>query len=103
VAALALVGGLAANLQAREGWAFTGTFVAITGTVAAFFLLLFPDVMPSSLDAAWSLTTTNASSTPYTLKVMTIVAAIFTPLVLAYQSWSYWVFRRRITVAHIPA
>ncbi|MEO3937472.1 cytochrome d ubiquinol oxidase subunit II [Dermatophilaceae bacterium Soc4.6] len=103
LAALALVGGLAANRQAREGWAFTGTFVAIAATVAAFFLLLFPDVMPSSLDPAWSLTVTNASSTAYTLKVMTVVAAIFTPLVLAYQSWSYWVFRRRITVAQIPA
>ncbi len=103
VAAVSLVGALVANLRASEGWAFTGTFVAIAGTVAAFFLLLFPDVMPSSLDPAWSLTVTNASSTPYTLKVMTIVAAIFTPLVLAYQSWSYWVFRRRITVAQIPA
>lgn len=77
--------------------------MAIAATVAAFFLLLFPDVMPSSLDPAWSLTVTNASSTAYTLKVMTVVAAIFTPLVLAYQSWSYWVFRRRITVAQIPA
>jgi cytochrome d ubiquinol oxidase subunit II len=52
--------------------------------------------MPSSIDPAYDLTIWNASSTHYTLKVMTIVAAIFTPLVLLYQGWTYWVFRTRI-------
>jgi cytochrome d ubiquinol oxidase subunit II len=58
--------------------------------------------MPSSTNPAWSLTTENASSSHYTLTVMTIVAAIFTPLVLLYQGWTYWVFRKRLTTQHIP-
>ena len=66
---------------------------AIALAVATLFLALFPHVMPSTLDPACSLTTTNASSTPYTLKIMTWVAVIFTPLVLLYQGWTYWVFR----------
>jgi len=49
----------------------------------------------------WNLTVTNASSTEYTLKVMTVVAVIFTPIVLIYQGWTYYVFRRRIGVEHI--
>ena len=103
VAATALTVAIVANGRSREGLAFTGTFVAVAGTVAAFFLLLFPDVMPSTLDPAWSLTVTSAASTDYTLRIMSVVALVFLPLVLAYQAWSYWVFRKRITVAHIPA
>jgi cytochrome d ubiquinol oxidase subunit II len=102
LAALALVGGLVAAWQAREGWAFLGTFAAIGLAVAGLFVALFPDVMPSSLDPSWSLTTTNASATDYTLTIMTWVAAIFTPIVLMYQGWTYWVFRKRISVHHIP-
>ncbi|RIK16508.1 MAG: cytochrome d ubiquinol oxidase subunit II [Acidobacteria bacterium] len=100
--ALALVGGLVAGRGGREGWAFTGTFVAIALATASLFVALFPDVMPSSLDPAWSLTTENAASSQKTLGIMTVVAAVFTPLVLAYQSWSYWTFRRRISGHHIP-
>jgi len=87
----------------RDGWAFAGTAVAIGLLTVLLFASLFPDVMPSSLDPAWSLTTENASATPYTLKIMSWVALVFTPLVLMYQGWSYWVFRRRIGVHHIPA
>ena len=64
--------------------------------MAGLFLALFPDVMPSTLEPACSLTTANAAATPYTLKIMTCVAVIFTPVVLAYQGWTYWVFRKRI-------
>jgi cytochrome d ubiquinol oxidase subunit II len=103
VAAGALVGALLANLRGREGWAFVGTFVTITMAVTTYFLLLFPDVMPSSTNPAWSLTTANASSTDYTLTIMTWVAVVFTPVVLLYQSWTYWVFRKRIGTQHIPA
>jgi len=103
LAAGALVGALVANSRGREGWAFVGTFVTIAMAVTTYFLLLFPDVMPSSTDAAWSLTTASASSTPYTLKIMTWVAVVFTPIVLLYQSWTYWVFRKRIGTQHIPA
>ncbi|MEV5210854.1 cytochrome d ubiquinol oxidase subunit II [Micromonospora sp. NPDC053740] len=101
-AALALLGGLAAARVRREGWAFTGTAVAIGLAVATLFAALFPNVLPSTLDAAGTLTATNAASTPYTLKIMTWVAVIFTPIVLAYQGWTYWVFRKRIGVANIP-
>jgi cytochrome d ubiquinol oxidase subunit II len=102
LAAASLVAGLLAVLQAREGWAFIGTFASIGLAVAGLFIALFPDVMPSSTDAAFSLTTTNASSTHYTLAVMTVVAVLITPFVLAYQAWTYWVFRKRISVHHIP-
>ncbi|HSK56972.1 MAG TPA: cytochrome d ubiquinol oxidase subunit II [Jiangellales bacterium] len=103
LAAVALVGALVANRAGREGWAFVGTAATIALAVTALFVSLFPEVMPSSLDPAYSLTTTNASSTEYTLTIMTWVAVLFTPVVLLYQGWTYWVFRRRIGVANIPA
>ncbi|MFJ8040239.1 cytochrome d ubiquinol oxidase subunit II [Kitasatospora sp. NPDC096147] len=103
IAVLALVGALVANQLGREGWSFALSGVTITAAVAMLFLVLFPDVMPSTLDPAYSLTVENAASSPYTLKLMTIVAAVFTPLVLLYQGWTYWVFRKRIGTQHIPA
>ena len=103
VAAVALVGALLANRVGREGWAFVGSAVTIAVAVASLFVGLFPNVMPSTLDVAYSLTTTNAASTPYTLTIMTWVAVVFTPLVLIYQGWTYWVFRRRVAVEQIPA
>ncbi|WP_405018566.1 cytochrome d ubiquinol oxidase subunit II [Kitasatospora sp. NBC_00070] len=103
IAVAALLGSLAANQLAREGWAFILSGITITAAVAMLFLALFPDVMPSTLNPEWSLTVSNAASSAYTLKLMTIVAAIFTPLVLLYQSWTYWVFRKRIGTQHIPA
>ena len=101
-AAFALLAGLFAAWRGREGWAFLGTFVAIAAAVAGLFVALFPDVMPSTLDSGVSLTTTNAAATAYTLTIMTWVAVIFTPIVLMYQGWTYWVFRKRIAVHHIP-
>ena len=101
-AALALVGALAANRLRHEGWAFIGTAATIGLAVVALFLNLYPNVMPSSTNAAYNLTISNASSTDYTLTIMTVVAVIFTPLVLLYQGWTYWVFRRRIGVNQIP-
>ncbi|GAB3879980.1 cytochrome d ubiquinol oxidase subunit II [Terrabacter terrigena] len=102
VAAVALIGGLAANRAGREGWAFLGTAGTIALAVATYFLVLFPNVMPSSTNPAWSLTVDNASSTDYTLKVMTVVALVFTPVVVLYQGWTYWVFRKRLGTKHIP-
>ena len=58
--------------------------------------------MPTSLASGMDLTTTNAASTSYTLKIMTVVALVFTPIVLLYEGWTYWVFRKRISVHHIP-
>ncbi|WP_405855560.1 cytochrome d ubiquinol oxidase subunit II [Streptomyces sp. NBC_00090] len=101
VAVVALVGAIGAIKVGREGWSFALSGVTIAAAVAMLFLALFPDVMPSSLNPEWSLTVTNASSSPYTLKIMTWCAAIATPLVLLYQSWTYWVFRKRIGTHHI--
>lgn len=101
-AAIVLVAGVLAVDQHREGWAFVGTFAAIALAVAGLFVALFPDVMPTSLSDGMGLTTSNAAATSHTLKIMTIVAVFFTPIVLGYQSWTYWVFRRRIAEHHIP-
>ncbi len=103
IAAIAFVGALVAARFRREGWAFIGSTATIALAVASLFLALFPDVMPSSTDPAFSLTTTNAASTPYTLTIMTAVAVVFTPLVLVYQGWTYWVFRKRVTVSRETA
>jgi cytochrome d ubiquinol oxidase subunit II len=57
---------------------------------------MYPRVLISSTNPAYSLTISNAASSPYTLGVMSIVALIFVPLVLAYQGWTFWVFRKRV-------
>jgi cytochrome d ubiquinol oxidase subunit II len=101
VAALALVCGVLAGARGREGWAFAGTAVTLVFAVATLFGNLWPDVMPSTTSPAFSLTVRGASSTHYTLTVMTWVAVVFTPVVLAYQSWTYWIFRKRLTRAAI--
>ncbi len=80
----------------RMGWAFVMTTLTIVFTVSTLFVALYPRVMVSSLDPGWSLTIYNSSSTPYTLAIMSVVAAIFVPVVLIYQGWTYWVFRHRI-------
>ncbi len=80
----------------RNGWAFTMMGIHLALTLAACFQIMFPRVMISSIDPAFSLTIYNASSSPYTLKVMSIIALIFLPVVLAYQGWTYWIFRKRV-------
>ncbi len=80
----------------RSGWAFILSGATIVFTVAALFFALFPNVMISSTSADFNLTIYNASSSPYTLKVMTIVACVMLPIVLAYQIWTYVVFRKRV-------
>jgi cytochrome d ubiquinol oxidase subunit II len=82
--------------KGKIGWAFAMTSLTIVLTLVTFFATLYPRVMVSSLSTAYDLTIKNAASGPYTLKVMTIVAVIFVPVVLAYQGWSYWIFRKRI-------
>jgi cytochrome d ubiquinol oxidase subunit II len=101
IAVLALVGAVGAIKLGREGWSFALSGVTIAAAVAMLFLTLFPNVMPSSLNEEWSLTVTNASSSPYTLKIMTWCAGIAAPLVMLYQGWTYWVFRKRIGTQHI--
>ncbi|AWB89245.1 cytochrome d ubiquinol oxidase subunit II [Homoserinimonas hongtaonis] len=91
-----------ANRAGREGRSFLylGTFL-LAGS-ASIFAAIFPTVLPSTLDPAFDLTVTNASASDYTLGLMSIVAAFGVPLVLAYQGWTYWVFRKRISSARIP-
>ncbi|MGL5864894.1 MAG: cytochrome d ubiquinol oxidase subunit II [Dermatophilaceae bacterium] len=102
VAALSLVGGIAANVRGREGWAFTGTAVAIGVTAATYFVTLHPNVVPSTLAGGVSLSIDAAASSPLTLTVMTWAAAVFTPVMLGYVGWTYWVFRRRLGTQHLP-
>jgi len=98
---VAAVGGLLAGayfiFSGRFGRAFAATGVVIVGVVALIFGTLFPRVMPSSLGEAFDLTIFNASSSPYTLQVMTVIALTVVPFVLLYQGWTYWVFRKRLT------
>jgi cytochrome d ubiquinol oxidase subunit II len=75
--------------------------VTIVTAVLTLWLALFPNVMVSSTDPAYRLTIENASSTPYTLTIMSWAALIFLPLVLAYQGWTYWVFRKRVSRTRI--
>jgi cytochrome d ubiquinol oxidase subunit II len=102
LAAASLLAALAFDRMKREGWAFVLTGVTIALAVITLFMTLYPDVMPSSTDPAYSLTVENASSSPYTLKVMTWVAVVMTPIVLMYQAWTFWVFRRRIGAEDLP-
>lgn len=101
-AAVSLVFALILNVIGKEGLAFTAMALTIVFAVGTILSALFPNVMPSSIDPAFNLTIENASSTQYTLSVMSWVALFAMPLVLAYQGWTYWVFRRRITREQIP-
>ncbi len=96
VAVLTVAGATWASRRGREGRAFTLTAVAIGSAVLSIFVELFPRVMVSSTNAANTLTVASTSATHYTLQVMTVVALVFLPLVLLYQGWTYYVFRRRI-------
>ena len=81
----------------REGFAFAATTVTIASCILAIFTDLYPNVMVSSTNPAYNLTVHNTASGAYSLKVMTVVVVIFLPVVLAYQTWTYYVFRRRVS------
>ncbi|MFJ6654264.1 cytochrome d ubiquinol oxidase subunit II [Microbacterium sp. NPDC091313] len=100
-AAALLVASVLANARDREGWAFAFGASTVLAAVLMLWFALFPNVMPSSTDPAGTLTIENASSTDYTLTIMSWAALVFLPLVLAYQGWTYWVFRRRVSRARI--
>ncbi|MCK6211971.1 cytochrome d ubiquinol oxidase subunit II [Georgenia sp. EYE_87] len=101
VAAAALVGVVVATRARREGWAFVLNAVAIVAAVVLIFGVMYPNVMPSSIDPAFSLSIQEAASTQATLTVMSVVALLLVPVVLAYQGWTYWVFRKRISTDEI--
>jgi cytochrome bd ubiquinol oxidase subunit II len=93
---LLIVAGAWSIRDEHFGWGFTATTAAIAATMASFWIALYPNVMISSTNKAYNLTVSNSSSAHYALTLMTVVAAVFTPLVVAYQGWSYHVFRARI-------
>ena len=102
VAAVAAMGAWFANRVGREGRAFLLLGVFLVAGAASIFIACYPVVLPSTIDPSFDLTISNASSSNYTLGVMTVVACFGLPLVLAYQAWTYWIFRKRISGSHIP-
>ena len=106
VLTVAVVAQLAAVILVRrpasDGLAFACTALVVAAVVVLLFGSLYPNLVPSTLNSQWSLTIYNASSTPYTLKIMTWVTAFFAPLTVVYQAWTYWVFRQRISAERIP-
>ena len=102
LAVVALAAGWMWARAGREGLTFAGMAGFLAAGVAALFTAVYPVVLPSTIDPAYSLTVENASSGAYTLTVMAWVTVVFVPIVLAYTAWSYWTFRRRIAVTHIP-
>lgn len=97
-AALVFVIGYVCMLSRRFLPSFIASSLAIALTTIAFFAGLFPRLMVSSLQPDWSLTIYNAASTPYTLTIMSIAAGCLVPIVLIYQIWTYWIFRKRISL-----
>ncbi|GJF14174.1 cytochrome c oxidase assembly protein [Mycolicibacterium cyprinidarum] len=87
----------------REGVAFAANVVVIAAVAVLIFGAMYPNLLPSTLNPEWSVTVENGSSTPYTLRIMTWASLVLLPLVLMYQGWSYWVFRKRISAEAIPA
>ncbi len=103
IAAVSWLGGLAAMYKGREGWAFTFSAFTLAMAVTSVIGFMYPNVMPNIDRSEIGLTIANASSTEGTLKIMTIVALVMTPIVLAYQAWTYWIFRKRLTASMIPS
>lgn len=102
-AVLGLVVAGGATFAGRDGWAFVGTTLTIAAATILLVGSLYPNVMPSTISPAFDLNIHNASSSHYTLQVMSWAAVLCTPVVLIYQGWTYWVFRKRLTVEQIPA
>lgn len=97
LAAVCLIAAVLLGFKGKQGISFIAIFLTILFVTASVFAGMFPNVMISTLDPSWSLDIYNASSSPYTLKVMTVVAFTLVPLVLLYQSWNYYIFRKRVT------
>ena len=101
LAAVALLASVFFQWQKKMGYSFVGAALTITFVTITVFATMFPRVMISTLNPEWSLTIYNAASSPYTLKIMSIVALTLVPVVLLYQAWNYWVFRQRVTVKEL--
>lgn len=101
LAAVALLASVYWQMKNKLGISFAASAVTIVLVTMAVFIGMFPRVLISTLNPNWSLTIYNASSSPYTLKIMTIIAITLVPIVLLYQSWNYWVYRKRVTAEDI--
>jgi cytochrome bd ubiquinol oxidase subunit II len=99
LAILAVLAAVALVYARRDGFAFTATTVTIASCILAIFVDLYPNVMVSSTNHAYNLTAQNTASGAYSLKAMTVVVVIFLPLVLAYQAWTYYIFRKRVSAS----
>lgn len=99
----AVIAAVFAANRRREGWAFLGCGIFLLAMMSTIFVNLFPNVLPSTLSADFSLTVQNASASSYTLGLISIIASFGVPVVLAYQGWTYWVFRKRISTRSLPA
>jgi cytochrome d ubiquinol oxidase subunit II len=97
IAVMAAFAAAALSVASREGWSFTASAVAMAATIASIFIELYPNVMVSSTNPAYSLTVQGAASGEYALKVMTVIVAALLPVVLLYQAWTYHVFRMRVS------
>jgi cytochrome bd ubiquinol oxidase subunit II len=97
LAVLAAIAAVWLVYERRDGFAFAATTVTIGACILSIFVGLYPNVMVSSTSKAYSLTVHNTASGPYSLKAMTVVVLLFLPLVLGYQAWTYYVFRRRVS------
>ncbi|MGO4446121.1 cytochrome d ubiquinol oxidase subunit II [Mycobacterium sp. 2YAF39] len=104
IAVIALLTAVALmSTRRHEGWAFASTMVVVAAVVVLLFGSMYPNLLPSTLNPDWNVTIYNGSSTPYTLAIMSWASLTLLPLVMGYQAWTYWVFRRRITADAIPA
>jgi cytochrome d ubiquinol oxidase subunit II len=104
IAVIALLTAVALmSTRRHEGWAFAATMVVVAAVVVLLFGSMYPNLLPSTLNPDWNVTIYNGSSTPYTLAIMSWASLTLLPLVMGYQAWTYWVFRRRITADAIPA
>lgn len=101
-AVLAVVAGAFLVREHREGWAFAATTFAIATSVLSIFVDLYPNVLVSSKGDQYSLTIHNTAAGSYSLKVMTVVVAVLLPVVVVYQGWTYYVFRRRLSAHPEP-
>ena len=97
LAVLAVIAAVWLVYDHREGFAFAATTVTMAACVVSIFTGLYPNVMVSSTNSAYNLTVHNTASGAYSLKVMSVVVVIFLPFVLAYQTWTYYVFRKRVS------
>jgi cytochrome d ubiquinol oxidase subunit II len=99
LAVIAVIAAVWLVYEGRDGFAFAATTVTVAACIISIFVDLYPNVMVSTTSHAYNLTVHNTASGAYSLKAMTVVVIVLLPLVLGYQAWTYYVFRRRVSVS----